>query len=149
MYIYTWLIHSAAQQKLTQHCKGTILPCEKYKNKSPKVINLVFQRIGNLHIQTFPRTCGLFIVLLCLRSKICPHHIQICVVYQSLLQQLYLEGNINGFKCRGLIPISFNVFFSLILYTLFILFFLLYMMTSYQKYSQLFVFKQHTLKAQI
>ena len=29
MYVYTWLIHSGVQQKLTQHCKAIIVQLKK------------------------------------------------------------------------------------------------------------------------
>ena len=34
IYIYVWLIHFAVQQKLTQHCKATILQLKKKKMKT-------------------------------------------------------------------------------------------------------------------
>ena len=34
IYVYMWLIHFAVQEKLTQHCKPTILQLKKTKNKT-------------------------------------------------------------------------------------------------------------------
>ena len=33
IYVHVWLIHFAVQQKLTQHCKATILQQKKKKGK--------------------------------------------------------------------------------------------------------------------
>ena len=39
MYIYVKLNHFAVQQKLTQHCKSTILQLKKKKEKSEYLLN--------------------------------------------------------------------------------------------------------------
>ena len=48
IYVYLWLIHTAVQQKPTQHCKAIIL---QFKNKFNKIVAMNINEVFHLYLK--------------------------------------------------------------------------------------------------
>ena len=48
IYVYIWLIHFILQQKLTQHCKATILQLKKKKRSNRSTLNTFIHVVSSI-----------------------------------------------------------------------------------------------------